>query len=161
MYYLETADNTTTYLGDGASGLSIFQSQVNRGSFPSAYSVTTTTAALTASTETSAGFSGPTYQSATNCSSSASPAVCGSAAAGSFNIAAAGTTVTVNTTAVTANSQIFLMYDAGLGTKLGVTCNATEPALYGVSARVAATSFTVIASVSVTNPICFSYFIVN
>jgi hypothetical protein len=67
----------------------------------------------------------------------------------------------VNTTAVTANSQIFLMYDSSLGTKLSVTCNTTEPGLYGVTARVAATSFTITATVSVTNPICFSYFIIN
>lgn len=97
----------------------------------------------------------------TNCSSSAAPAVCGAAAAGSVVIAAAGTTVTVNTTAVTANSQIMLMYDASLGTRLSVTCNATEPALYGVTARTPATSFTITASVSVTNPICFSYIIIN
>src|SRR5207302_7263892 len=49
-----------------------------------------------------------------NCTSSASPAVCGSAAAGSVVIAAAATTVTVNTTAVTANSQIFLQPDDSL-----------------------------------------------
>lgn len=98
---------------------------------------------------------------ATNCSSAASPAVCGSASAGSVVIAATATSVVVNTTAVTANSQIFVMYDAGLGTKLSVTCNATEPALYGITARTAGTSFTIGASVSTTNPACFSYFIVN
>jgi hypothetical protein len=98
---------------------------------------------------------------ATNCSSSAAPAVCAAAPAGSVVVAAAATTVVVNTTAVTANSQIFVMYDSSLGTKLSVTCNTTVPALYGVTARTAATSFTLTASAPITNPACFSYFIVN
>ncbi len=98
---------------------------------------------------------------ANNCSSAASPAVCASAAAGSVVVAAAGTSVVVNTTAVTANSQIFVIYDSSLGSKLSVTCNATEPALYGVTARTAATSFTISSSTPITDPACFSYFIVN
>ena len=102
-----------------------------------------------------------TYATITNCSSSASPAVCAAAPAGSVTVAAAATTVVVNTTAVTANSQIFVMYDSSLGTKLSVTCNTTIPALYGVTARTAATSFTSTATAPATNPACFSYFIVN
>ena len=101
------------------------------------------------------------YKSATACASSASPAVCAAAPAGFVTIAAGATTVTVNTTAVTANSQILLMYDSSLGTALGVTCNATEPALYGVTARVAATSFTITATAPITNPACFSYVLIN
>lgn len=104
-----------------------------------------------------------TIKTATNCSSSASPAVCGSAAAGSFVIAASATSVTVNTSAVTANSQIFVQEDESLGSKLSVTCNtgilANPPA---ISARVATTSFTVSISVALTvNPVCFSYVIIN
>lgn len=103
------------------------------------------------------------YKTRTNCSSAASPAVCGAAAAGSFVIAAAGTSVVVNTTAVTANSQIFVQEDETLGTKLGVTCNtgilANPPA---ISARTAGTSFTVsITAGLAVNPVCFSYHIVN
>ncbi len=103
------------------------------------------------------------YGTATNCSSSASPAVCGSAAAGSFVIAAGATTVTVNTTAVTANSSIIPIEDDSLGTKLSVTCNtATAVPEPNVTARVAATSFSVAITVTpVTNPKCYSYFIVN
>ena len=98
---------------------------------------------------------------ATNCSSSAAPAVCAAAAAGSVIIPAAGTDVTVNTTAVTANSQIFAIFDQSLGTKLGVTCNSTTANPH-IGARVAGTSFTIHANVSpVTNPACFSYFIIN
>ena len=100
-----------------------------------------------------------------NCSSAASPAVCGAAPAGSVVIAAAGTTVTVNTTAVTANSQILVAFDESLGTKLGVTCNsasASEAAQYFVSARSAGSSFTLKTSVApTTNPACLSYLIAN
>lgn len=108
-----------------------------------------------------AGINTRNFRTFTNCSSSASPAACVSAAAGSVVVAAAATTVVVNTTIVTANSQIFLMYDSSLGTKLSVTCNTTEPALYGVTARTAGTSFTITSTASVTNPACFSYLIVN
>ena len=97
-----------------------------------------------------------------SCSSSASPAVCGSYASGNVVIATGVTTVVVDTTKVTPNSQIFLTFDSSLGTKLGVTCNTTEPAGFGVSARVTLTSFTIEAvAAPVTNPACFSYFIVN
>lgn len=102
------------------------------------------------------------YNTTTNCSSSAAPAVCAAAAAGSVVIAAAGTTVTVNTTAVTANSQIFITEDSSLGTKLSVTCNTTIARTYAVTARTAATSFTITASAApVTDPACLSYAIVN
>ena len=106
--------------------------------------------------------SAATHSTATNCTSSAAPAVCGSAAAGSVVVAASGTTVVVNTTAVTANSQIIVQEDSSLGTKLTVTCNVT-PAVAPptVSARVAATSFTITTTTPTTNPRCFSYTIVN
>lgn len=99
------------------------------------------------------------YSTATNCASSSG--ACGSAAAGSVSVAAAATTVTVATTAVTANSVIVVTYDASLGTKLSVTCNATEPALYGVTARSAGTSFTITSSAPITNPACFNYIVIN
>lgn len=106
----------------------------------------------------------PTYQTLTNCASSASPAVCGAAAAGAFVIAAAGTTVTVNTTAVTANSEIEVTPDASLGTRLGVTCNTSLASIIGpvVTARTAGTSFAVtITGTTITNPACYSYSITN
>jgi len=111
---------------------------------------------------TSAGkVSSTLFGSETNCSSSAGPAVCAAAAAGSVVIPAAGTDVVVNTTAVTANSQIFAIFDQSLGTKLGVTCNSTTANPH-IGARVAGTSFTIHANVSpITNPACFSYFIIN
>jgi len=104
---------------------------------------------------------GATYNTQTNCSSSASPAACVSSAAGSVTVAASATTEVVNTTAITANSQVLLTFDSSLGTKLGVTCNTT--AVQGtISARTAGTSFTImLPSAPSTNPACFSYEIVN
>lgn len=108
---------------------------------------------------------GPTqsgsFATIVNCVSSASPAVCSSAAAGSFNLPAAATTVTVNTTAVNANSQIIITPDSSLGTRLGVTCNTTVPSNLQVSARVAATSFTITGGAPTTNPACFNFSIIN
>jgi len=100
--------------------------------------------------------------SATKCASSASPAVCAAAPAGFVVVAASGTTVVVNTTAVTANSVIVLQEDSSLGTALSVTCNATPASAPStVSARTAATSFTITTTTPTTNPRCFSYLIVN
>jgi len=107
------------------------------------------------------------YATGTNCSSSASPAVCGSAAAGNAALPtnAVSSSIQINTSAVTANSQIFVMSDDTLGTKLGVTCNSTIATLVGgltISGRNAGVSFTVANNVAVvTNPLCISYHIIN
>ena len=103
-----------------------------------------------------------TYLTATNCADSAGAAACGSAAAGSVVIDAAGTSVVVSTTAVTANSQIFIQEDSSLNTRLSVTCNTVTGRLYTVTARTAATSFTITTSAApITDPACLSYKIVN
>lgn len=99
----------------------------------------------------------------TNCVSSASPAVCSAAPDGNVVIAASGTSVVVNTSAVTANSQIFVQEDQSLGTRLGVTCNtgflAAPPV---ISARSAGVSFTIAISAGLAvNPVCFDYMVVN
>lgn len=109
----------------------------------------------------------PTFATAANCSSSASPAVCGSAAAGSVALPtnAVSSSVQVNTSAVTANSQVVVATDDTLGTKLGVTCNSTVATLVGgltISARNPGVSFTIANNVAVVaNPLCVSYSIVN
>lgn len=109
----------------------------------------------------------PLYGTNNNCSSSASPATCGTAPSGAVVVAAGSTTVQVNTSAINANSQVFVQFDSSLGSKLSVTCN-TDPATVGVvrvSSRAHAfPNFNFVISVSgsvATNPACFSYFIVN
>lgn len=100
-----------------------------------------------------------------NCSSSTSPAVCGSAASGSVAVPTGATpTLQINTTAVTASSQIYMTIDESLGTKLGVTCNSTLATLVQpvVTARTPGTSFTIqINATLAANPACVSYSIIN
>lgn len=108
------------------------------------------------------GVRASTINTATNCTSSASPAACGSASSGSVAVPTGTDNVVVNTTAVTANSQILLTENFGLGSRLGVTCNTANSRRYAVSAFTAGTSFTIKASGNVTtNPACISYLIIN
>jgi hypothetical protein len=102
------------------------------------------------------------FSTSSNCASSASPAVCTSASAGSVAVAASSATLQVNTTAVTANSQIILTEDSSLGARLSVTCNTTPTVQpLTVTARTAATSFTFSNTAPTTNPRCVSYWIIN
>lgn len=95
-----------------------------------------------------------------NCTSTASPSVCGGFAMGFVAVPAGSTTLTINTTAVTANSLIIVQPDQSLGTTLSVTCNTTLNNI-DVSARVAGTSFSVQTNTPVTNPECLTYHIIN
>ena len=109
---------------------------------------------------------GSTYSTSSNCSSSTSPAVCGSAAAGSVVIAVGATTVTVNTTVVSGDSQIFVQADATLGAKLGVVCNSELSTLTGglsVTARTVGANFQISTNGTspTKEPLCISYHIVN
>lgn len=109
----------------------------------------------------------------TNCAAAgtaANPSVasCSAALSGSFSCAtnASTGTCTVNTTVVTANSNIFVQPVAAtaIGTKLSVTCNTTaDTGLVAprLAAQVAATSFTINLGTFSTNPVCFNYWIVN
>ncbi len=103
-----------------------------------------------------------TYSTVGNCAvNSASPAACGSAASGVFVVPATVTAYTVNTTAVTGNSHIFLFPRTdNTGIPSAPTC--TLPAITAEpvrSASVVGTSFTLtIASSGIT---CWDYFIVD
>ncbi len=105
------------------------------------------------------------YASQTNCASGASPAVCAAAPSGAVAVAAAATTLVVDTTAVTANSEIVVVEDSGLGSRLGVTCNTQALTTLGaprVTARSAGVSFTIGVDVGpTTNPMCVNYWIIN
>jgi hypothetical protein len=115
----------------------------------------------------------PGLATATNCSAvgtAANPSVasCAAASAGQFSCdpAATGGTCRVNTTAVTANSEIIVFESdtTTTGTRLGVTCNTGTtviPTSRILASSVAATSFTINLGTVTTNPACFSYIIVN
>ena len=95
------------------------------------------------------------------CASSASPAACGNAPAGSFVIPAGSSSNVVDVALLSASSQIIVTEDSSLGTLLSVTCNTTyqQPM---VTARSAGVSFTVsVSSNFTTNPGCYSYWFVN
>ena len=106
----------------------------------------------------------PRLTLSSNCTSSASPAVCVSATSGAVALPTTGTTLVVNTTAVSANAnqQILLTQDmsTAMGTRLSVTCNTTANPV-AVSARVAGTSFTITATQPVTNPACYQFQIID
>lgn len=97
-----------------------------------------------------------------NCIGTTYPSeACGSAAAGSSYMWATATTQIVATTAVTAASQILLQFDSSLGSRLSTACNTTFTNLT-VTARTAGTNFTVTAaSAPATNPVCFSWSVIN
>lgn len=106
---------------------------------------------------------GTTHKTTTNCAvNSASPATCGSAAAGVVAVPTLTTTYTVNTTAVTANSRIFLQPTSdNTGIPSSPTCaTLAVTSVNMISARVAATSFT-FSLPSTTGITCFGYWIVN
>lgn len=107
----------------------------------------------------------------TNCAgagTAASPSVasCSAAPSGAFSCAPNASTATcvIDTTAVTANSNIFIQPTAAAGTRLSVTCNTssdtgvTAPRLASISAG---TSFTINLGTFSTNPECFDYWVVN
>jgi hypothetical protein len=102
------------------------------------------------------------YGTLSNCSSVASPAKCDSAPAGSFVLGAGSTTAKVNTTAVTVNSQILIIEDSSLGTKLGVSCNKSTGRTYMITDRAPGFSFTVSSSFApIDHPACLSFLLLN
>lgn len=118
-------------------------------------------------------FSAKSYLTATNCAangSAANPSIaaCGSAAAGMFSCATAASTGTcqVNTTAVTANSEITITQDAADGGagQLNTTCETTNslPSTAPILlSKNPGTSFTLTMGTITTNPACFEYTIKN
>lgn len=103
-----------------------------------------------------------TYGTTQNCiTAMASPVTCSQAAAGAFAVATGSTTLTLETTAVTARSEIFVTENAALARQLGVTCN-TNIIDSMISTIAAGTSFTVtLASAPSVNPACYGWFIIN
>ena len=158
------ADTNETEVGQGVTGAGSNTATIGNASVTDAYFGSSTPAALVHAKG---------WRTTTNCAANgtaANPSVasCTAAAAGMFSCAtnASTGTCTVNTTAVTANSEITITQNAADGgaSQLNVTCNtgnvlsATAPIL---AAKVAATSFTINLGTVTTNPACFEYIIVN
>lgn len=117
-----------------------------------------------------AAITGNAYKTTTNCAavgSAASPSVaaCTAAPAGAFSCAtnASGATCQVNTTIVTANSEIQVWQVVDEGTRLSVTCNTASvlPAGPLLASKSAGASFTINLGTVTTNPGCFDYTITN
>lgn len=143
--------------------------KINGAAVPASASVlgSNVSSQLVAETNVSA----TTLSTATNCAvvgSSASPSVamCGSAAAGAFSCAtnASGGTCAVDTTAVDASSEIFVVQVESEGSRLSVTCytgsavRTSAPLLFSKSAGV---GFAINLGTVTTNPACFDYLVVN
>ena len=161
-----TASFTYTGQSTAAGTMPYWNTMVSAHRFtPNALGINTTSPAydldVAHAGATNSGIRATNYSTATNCTSSGSPAVCGSAAAGAVTIAAAASTVVVDTTAVTANSDISLTFNSALGMRLSVACNTTaqQPTVSAISAGV---SFTIsVPSNFARNPGCITYSLTN
>jgi len=107
--------------------------------------------------------SATSYADIVTCASGAAPAVCTTATAGAVVIPSGSSSVTVNTSAVTQNSQIMAIQDNSLGTLLSKTCTAAGIPLM-ITTRTTGTSFVIGTSTGgnvAANNECISFQIRN
>lgn len=157
--------NTTA---NGSNGMSRFTFGTEAANNP-AFFFDGSTAAIYAADGTGAQSGGilgsAQWVTPTACLQSVSPAACGANVTGRIALAAAATTLVVNTSKVTAASEILVQRDDSLGAALGVTCNTQSTLVLGtprITARTAATSFTITVDAGpTTNPLCMTYYIIN
>lgn len=153
-----SSDNGDTFIGRGGAGKFYFQNASGTAN----NEVALGDSSHVLSNISTSNITSAIYTTIGNCASPASPANCVSYVAGAVAIAAAGTSLTVNTTAVTANSVIVITEDSSVGSKLGVTCNTVTGRHYTVTARTASTSFTVVSDAApAVNPACLNYWLVD
>jgi hypothetical protein len=138
-----------------------FTSQTN--SFVQTLPIASGTSGTMPTTNMTGDISAALYSTATNCAvNSVSPAACGSAAAGAFVVPTTTATYTVNTTAVTTHSRIFLQ-PITFASDLPSSPTCVAPLLTAspsVSAISAGTSFTM-ALTSTTGTTCWMYHIID
>ncbi len=155
---------------NGAGGtydMELFPDEIQATNLPAPGAIGGTTPAAGSFTT----LTGTTLATTTNCAAvgtAANPSLvaCSAAAAGAFSCSTTASTGTcvVSTTAVTANSEIFVTQNDDEGTRLSVTCNtgvdlpAAAPLLAAKSAGV---SFTINLGTVSVNPACFDYLIIN
>lgn len=158
------ADGVSLLTNAAATGFTRLDFGGTTSSFP-AFQISGTTLIAGLADGTAGGaLQATAFLTQTNCSNAASPAVCAAAAAGVVAVpTGTNPTLTINTTAVTANSRIFLQIDES-ATIAATTCNTTLSTLVQpvVTARSAGTSFTIqIGAIIATNPACVSYLVMN
>lgn len=103
---------------------------------------------------------GAGFNTNSNCSNTASPAVCGNAAAGQVQVAASATTLQINTTAVTANSRIGCLTYSTVG--LTAPTNIASLTQPYVSAIATGASFTLTIPVApLVSPVNLQYCLIN
>jgi hypothetical protein len=164
--------------GGGYAGLGAAITALGTISVNVSGNASTATAAGTTPTLCSAGYAptgitanfnatgcAPVQFIGTNCSSSASPAVCSAAPSGAVAVpTGTNPTLVIDTTAVTAASEIRLQSDQS-ATAGAATCNttlATTALPLVVTARAVGVSFTItVLGTIATNPMCVTYTIVN
>lgn len=151
-------------LNSGGTDFNRLQMGGTTASFPALQKNSTTVQAELADGSAQTTFSASKFLTETNCSSGATPAVCGSAAAGSVAIPAGATqTLVVQSTKVTAASNISLTIDASAVIS-ATTCNTTVATLGAVivTARSVGVSFTIEEPVTTAvNPVCVDYLLTN
>jgi len=158
---------STIAIGDANGGITNATAIPANVTYPSPGAIGGTTPAAGSFTT----LTGTTINTTTKCAAAgtaANPSVasCSAAPTGFFSCATNASTGTcqVNTTAVTANSTIQIQPDSTLGTALSVTCNTTQDTgltAPRISARSAGASFTIKLGTFSTNPLCFSYVVIN
>lgn len=101
--------------------------------------------------------------STTNCvsGSAAGNTACGSASAGSIGIFPGQTSFTINTSAVTANSQILLTSDSSLSARLDENSCSASPVPATISARNPGVGFTISLGAPIHDWACFNWLVVN
>jgi hypothetical protein len=117
------------------------------------------------------GITTPLLATATNCAAAGSAAnpslvACSAAPSGAFScsVSASTGTCSVASTAVTANSRIFVQPSVSEGANLSVTCNtSSDVGLTGprLLSKTAATGFIINLGTFATNPVCFDFWVVN
>lgn len=161
----ETGWSTSgTFLGiNSASGFSGLFMDFHLNNGTSVFAVSSAGAETISGGFAALTVTGGKYLTNANCAvNSASPAACGSAAAGAVVIPTTTTSYTVNTTAVTAASRIML-FPMSFAGNLPSSPTCVAPAVTSavtISAISAATSFT-IALPSTSGQTCWQYFIVD
>ena len=102
----------------------------------------------------------PAYSTAAICSNFWGQ--CNTAAAGTVGLSVGASSIRVWTTAVTAQSQIFVQEDSSSGSILGITCDTKSGRSYLILNRTPGVSFEIVASSTTTvAPACLNYHILN